>query len=182
MKFGFKYTLTWLLLSACATPLTIKSNDHQALSFNGRVAIKHQSERRSVGINWLHDAQDDDILLLAPLGQTLGKIHLAPQWVTLDYAGKHYQAENAEALTERVLGWNLPFAGLRYWIKSESSPSSAVQVERNAAGQVSLLLQDGWEIRYVKYTSDSRDALPKKLELRRDDIELTLLIDEWLQP
>ena len=171
-----------LLLTACATPMTIKNPSQPAFGFNGRVAIKHQSQRSNVGINWLHGAQKDDILLLAPLGQTVGRIHLEAQGVTLDYAGKQYQAEDAESLTEKVLGWNLPVAGLRYLIQAESALDSVAQIERNAAGQVILLRQDGWEIHYVKYASNHHDALPQRVELHRDDIELTFLIDEWLQP
>jgi len=182
MKAGFNTAFLIFLLGACSTPLTIKSNAQQALSFNGRVAIKHQAERSNVGINWLRSANEDDILLLAPLGQTIGKIHSSPQQVTLDYGGKQYQAADAETLTEKVLGWNFPLAGLRYWIQAESALGRDAKIERNAMGQISLLQQDGWEIRYLKYASDRHDALPKKLELRRDDIELILLIDEWLQP
>ncbi len=180
--FRHSILLLLLLLTACATPVVVKNHSQPAFSFNGRVAIKHQSTRSNVSINWLHGAQEDDILLLAPLGQTVGKIHLEAQRVTLDYGGKQYQAEDAESLTEKVLGWNLPVAGLRYWIQAESAVCSVAQIERNAAGQVILMRQDGWEIHYVKYTDDSRDALPQRLELRRDDIELTLLIDEWQQP
>ncbi|MFM2397773.1 MAG: hypothetical protein RLZZ144_1023 [Pseudomonadota bacterium] len=182
MKAGFNYALLIFLLSACSTPLTIKSTTHQALSFNGRVAIKHQAERSNVGINWVHGEHADDIVLLAPLGQTVGKIHLSPQQVTLDYGGKQYQAADAEALTEKVLGWNFPLAGLRYWIQAESAIGSEATIERNTSGQISLLQQDGWEIRYVKYASNRHDALPKKLALSRDDVELIILIDEWLQP
>lgn len=171
-----------LLLSACATPVIVKNHIQTAFGFNGRVAIKHQSTRSNVSINWLHSTQADDILLLAPLGQTVGKIHLQAQHVTLDYGGKQYQAEDPESLTEKILGWNLPIAGLRYWIRAESAVGSPAQIQRNTNGQVVLLRQDGWEIQYLKYTNDSHDALPQRLELHRDDIELTLLIDEWQQP
>lgn len=180
LKRGFLPLL--LLLAACATPIVTKNPSQPAFGFNGRVAIKHQSQRSNIGVNWLHGAEKDDILLLAPLGQTIGQIHLDEQGVMLNYGGKQYQAKDAESLTERVLGWNLPVAGLRYWVQAESAVGRAAQIERNAAGQVILLRQDGWEIHYVKYASDNHDALPQRVELRRDDIELTVLIDEWLQP
>lgn len=169
-------------LSACATPQNIKVETHKPFNFNGRVAIKHHGERSSVSINWQQRELDDDILLLAPLGQTIGRIHLAEKTVSLEYAGKYYQANDAEQLTEKVLGWNLPLSGMRYWLQAEAISNHPAKVEKNEHGQVSYLHQDGWQIHYAKYVSDDSNSMPQRLALRRDDIEIILLIDEWLAP
>ena len=47
---------------------------------------------------------------------------------------------------------------------------------------VQRLLSDGWLVAYLEYESDAADALPTLVELRREDIEVRLKIDEWLLP
>lgn len=170
------------LLGACATPAPVKTDAPLVFSFNGRVAVKHHDERNNMGVHWSHHADEDDILLLAPLGKTIGHIYLDAQQIRLDYAGKQYQAEDAETLTGQILKWRLPLSGLRYWLQAQGKPGSTAQIEHNAHSQVAVLRQDGWEIRYTRYPNNRPDALPQRLVLQRNDIELTLLIDEWLTP
>jgi outer membrane lipoprotein LolB len=42
-----------------------------------------------------------------------------------------------------------------------------------------VLRQDGWEVRYLRYADNKADSLPKRMQLSREDLQLTLLIDEW---
>jgi outer membrane lipoprotein LolB len=52
-------------------------------------------------------------------------------------------------------------------------------VERDELGRISVLRQDGWEVRYLRYADNKADSLPKRMQLSREDLQLTLLIDEW---
>jgi outer membrane lipoprotein LolB len=174
-----------LFLGACASNSGIKVLPRQtqpdllAFSFNGRVAIKHNGERSSAGVRWTHHSADDEILLLAPLGQTVARIFSNPNGVVLETAGEHYFEDNAENLTHRILGWKLPLNGLRYWVLSLPSSASVATIKRAENGQINELLQDGWKIVYTRYASESTDSLPLRLTLQHKDIELQLLIDEW---
>ncbi len=172
------------LLTGCATHTTIKTLQRPAqpdapFAFNGRVAIKHDGERSSANLRWTHGANEDEILLLAPLGQTVARIHRDPQGVTLDASGKHHVAQNAEALTQQVLGWELPLSGLRYWVMALPANGSAFDIQLNANGQAAVLRQDGWEINYSRYATAAADSLPMRVALRREKLEILILIDEW---
>jgi len=46
--------------------------------------------------------------------------------------------------------------------------TGAAQIERNGNGQITVLRQDGWEIRYLRYADTSPDSLPTRLQLNRD--------------
>lgn len=111
-----------LLLGACATrpvtPVTLRPAQPElaAYAFNGRVAIRHNGERSSAGVRWTHRGVEDEIILLAPLGQTVARIFSDAQGVLLETSGKQYFEQDAETLTERVLGWHLPMSGMRYWV------------------------------------------------------------------
>ena len=146
---------------------------------NGRIAVKHDGERSSANMRWAHRAEDDDILLLAPLGQTVAHIHSNAQEAMLDTADKHYSAQDTGELTQQVLGWHLPLAGLRYWVLALPAPESKARIEHDANGQVSVMQQDGWKISYSRYAAQTPDGLPLRMNLQRDGMELQLLIDEW---
>ena len=51
--------------------------------------------------------------------------------------------------------------------------------ERDAGGQVSLLQQQGWTIRYDRYAAAGAEALPLRPNLQREGVEVRLVIDAW---
>lgn len=153
--------------------------EHAPFALTGRIAVKHDGERSSVTVRWTHRTAEDEILLLAPLGQAVARIRRDTQGVALDTADKHYTARSTEELTQRVLGWHLPLAGLRYWVLALPATDSSARIEHDANGQVSVMRQDGWEIRYTRYATPASDSLPLRITLQRDNMEIQLLIDEW---
>jgi outer membrane lipoprotein LolB len=180
----FVVLLLLFMLGACASkPVVLEKALAQTelapFAFNGRVAIKHNGERSSAGVRWTHRGVEDEILLLAPLGQTVARILGNDEGVLLETSGKQYFEQDAEALTERVLGWHLPMSGMRYWVLALPAKTSEAIAERSQNGQLKLLRQDGWEINYTRYATDSADSLPLRMNLQRDGMEMQLFIDEW---
>lgn len=153
--------------------------EHAPFVMSGRIAVKHNGERSSAAIRWTHNAEEDEILLFAPLGQTVARIHRAGQHVMLDTPDKHYAAQDAEELTQQVLGWRLPLSGLEYWILALPAPAGTFGIESDANGQVSMLRQNGWTVSYTRYATSAPDSLPLRLALQREELEIQLLIDEW---
>lgn len=150
-----------------------------AFTLNGRIAIKHQDKRHSAGLHWIHRAQSDEVLLLTPLGQTAARVYRDAGHATLENGNKHYSADDAEALMEQSLGWHLPLGGLHHWVLGIVVAGSPAHIERDGNGQITVLHQDGWEVRYLRYSATGQDSLPTHLQLSRDDLQMQLLIDEW---
>ena len=163
--------------------------DAKAADFGliGRVSVKGGKESFSGGVQWHHRERGDEILLLSPLGQTLAQIQRTPEGVHLTTSEREsYYAANVENLTEQVLGWRLPLTGLQYWVQSMSSPATVAAVDMNIDGQVMAIRQDGWTIDYLAYSpmapveaSQKQTALPRLLMLKRDGLQIKLVIDAW---
>lgn len=163
--------------------------DAKAADFGliGRVSVKGGKESFSGGVQWRHRERGDEILLLSPLGQALAQIQRTPEGVSLTTSEReNYYAADVENLTEQVLGWRLPLTGLQYWVQSMSSPATAAAVDMNIDGQVMAIRQDGWTIDYLAYstrapveTSQTGTALPRLLTLKRDGLQIKLVIDAW---
>ena len=171
-------------LGACATtkgvPVLQRSAQPELapFAFNGRVAVKHDGERTSAGLRWTHRGAEDEILLLAPLGQTVARIFSNTQGVILETSGKVYVEKDAETLTERQLGWRLPLSGLTGWVRAR--PAAGAVVRRDALGRPVSLTESGWQIEF-SYDGDS--GLPRRLiliyTLAERALEIRLVIDEW---
>ena len=175
-----------LLLAGCATQLlpsqpVARPAEAETRPFvlTGRIAVKYDGERSSAGVRWAHQTAEDEVLLLAPLGQTVARIRRDAQGVALDTSDKHYAAQDVEELTHQVLGWQLPLGGLRNWVLALPAAQSTASVERDANGQISVMRQDGWVIRYTRYATQAADSLPLRMSLQQEGIEIQLLIDEW---
>jgi len=175
------------LLSGCASlppAPAVRPAQPESASFalNGRISVSHQGARHSAGLRWTHTAQSDEVLLLAPLGQTAARVYRDAQNATLDDGDKHYQAGDAETLMQQALGWYLPLGGLHHWVLGMPTSGSSAQIERDDNGQIAALHQDGWEVRYLRYAGTRPDSLPTRLQLSRDGLQMQLLIDEWEIP
>ena len=185
MRILFAAVLVLALLSGCAFNKAPQQQVRSGVgtnipfAFNGRVATMHDGERSSAGVRWTHRGTEDEILLLAPLGKTMARIHGDGQTVSLEADGKFHVASDAESLTEQILGWHLPMSGMRYWVLALPAYGSQADIQRDEQGKISVMHQDGWEIRYQKYAGEEKDSLPMRMVLLRDGMELKLLIDEW---
>lgn len=148
----------------------------------GRVLVKADKRGFSGGVHWQHTADSDEILLLSPLGQTVAHIDRGPEGVRLITSEqKTYYASNVENLTEDVLGWRLPLAGLQFWILGTHFPLTMSEKDLDTTGRTVAIRQDGWRITYLDYFSQPVPAynLPRVLELSRIDLKLKLVIDNW---
>lgn len=179
--------LLWLyLLGGCSllptSPIPVVrpvQPDMASFTLNGRIAVRHNGTRHSAGLRWVHQPQSDELLLLAPLGQTAARVYRDARSATLEDGDKRYQAGDVESLMQQVLGWHLPLSGLHHWVLALPMAESGAQIERDAGGRIVVLRQSGWEVRYLRYAGEEANSLPTRLELKRDALQIQLLVDEW---
>jgi outer membrane lipoprotein LolB len=175
------FALAWLfVLGGCAEMEFERAIDSRGFELSGRIAVRYASEAASGQLRWRHDPEGDEMLISSPLGQGIARIQRAGDRVTLTTAdGSEYRAQDAESLTERVLGYRVPLAGLADWVRARPSPQlqGAAQVRRDAQGRLQVLEQAGWRIEYLAYAPDS--GLPTRLRLTYPAIELRLAVADW---
>ena len=148
----------------------------------GRVAVRYGSDGASGasgGIAWRHSSAADELLITSALGQGVARITRRDGKVNLVTADqKEYDAPDAESLTERVLGWRLPLAGLPDWVQGRPDPARPAQFARDAQSRLFELIQDDWRVEYQEYEG----ARPSKLRISRADLEIRLVVDQWVAP
>jgi outer membrane lipoprotein LolB len=178
--FGLALLSGCALLPSAPAPVVRPAHPESApFAMNGRISIDRRGERHSAGLHWTHRVQSDEILLLNPLGQTAARVYRDDNNATLDDGSKHYQDVDAESLMQQVLGWHLPLAGLQLWMLGLPIADTPAQIERDSNSRITVLRQDGWEVRYTRYADTSPESLPKRMQLNHADLQIQLLIDEW---
>ena len=149
-----------------------------AFHLSGRVSVKFGAEAASGRISWQHDPAGDDLLFSTPLGQGVARIVRRDARVSLTTSDqKVYQASDVETLTEQVLGWRLPLAGLPDWVRGRAAVGAPAPTRLDGSQRLAELRQSGWLVEFLDY--NGANGLPARLHLSREDVEIRLVIDEW---
>ena len=169
-----------MILSACAhvppPPEKPVEEGAQGMSLSGRVSVHQEEKEFSAQFQWVSRGGEDEILLADPLGQGVARIVRNRLITTLQLPnGRKEAAPDADALTEKILGFRLPLAGMSYWVKARPNPGSPQQVIHSEDGQVERILQDGWKIDYLSYV----EGRPRKMLITRPNLEIRLVVDHW---
>ena len=156
-----RWALLVLALSACASPAPT-TIDKPEFDLAGRIAARYRDESFSGNLAWRHASRADEMLISTALGQGVARIVRDGDAVTLTTAEpREYKAADAESLTEEVLGFRVPLAGLAQWVQGLPAPE---------------LESRGWKVEYQEYDAQRR---PKRLRVTYPGVELRLAISEW---
>lgn len=149
-------------VAACA-PVEIRPPQGQ-LDFDlaGRIAARYGAESFTGNVSWRHARGGDEMLISTPFGQGVARIVREGEAVQLTTAdGKESRANDAEDLTERVLGFRVPLVGLADWVQGRPSPE---------------LESRGWKVEFQERDEQRR---PTRLRVTYQGIELRLAITQW---
>jgi outer membrane lipoprotein LolB len=170
------------LLTACAAPILAPPDRAYSGRFAVTTAFEEQRENVSGRFNLEIRGQQQIVELASPLGTTVARVEIEPGGARATGAQmQEVRGADADALTQRLLGWPLPVSGLADWIEGRPVPTRVARVEREG-GRVVLLEQDGWTIRLPEYSEAT--ARPRRLVLERPaaantpSVVLRLIVDE----
>lgn len=134
-----------------------------AFLLEGRIAVRQDQVRHYANITWRHSAGQDEIFLTTPLGQGVAELHRDEAGARLLTADRQETvAADWEDLAAKVFGYRLPLGGLSVWLAGRP-PEATI----------------GWKVDYLDYEGAAAEALPTLIELRRDDLEIRIKIDQW---
>lgn len=177
--------LVSLALTACAGLPEKPPSAREALdsfSLEARFALRAsdaEGKPQSSGgrLSWQRSAAQTHILIATPLGMGIAEIDARPGLATLQTGdNRRWEAETPDELIAIATGQNLPVARLSDWLLGRTRAGSLL--ERDALQRPLHLAEDGWEIDY-SYDDERSDALPSRIALRKDSLELRLRIEQW---
>lgn len=149
-------------------------------TINGRLAVSNGAESWNLDMSWQQQGHTYLIKLAGPLGA--GKIQLRgdQNGVVLDDGENAPRyAENANRLLYENTGLDIPVEGMRYWVRGLPDPQMTNGGLDLLAGKIQKMHQGGWQLQYRRYQQVNETSLPQKLFMRRDDLDVRLVIDQW---
>ena len=155
--------------------------DHWTLT--GKLAIFLENDRQTANIYWKQQGDNYSIQLTTFIGTRILQVTKNEQGVEIiNNDDEVFTGQDANTLIKQLSpGLDLPISALQQWIKSNPANAS---YQLNDQQQVSDILgfdasQNIWEVSFQQYQNFSGIALPKRVDLKRDNIRLKIAINQW---
>jgi outer membrane lipoprotein LolB len=180
-----KFWLTsLLLLSSCVSlpPLPpLPAAQLQRWQLQGRIVVSTPEDTWTAKVYWQQQDQAYQLRFNNPVGQGVFRLEGNEQQVVMQTADKkRFSADNPDTLVAETLQVNIPVTHLNFWIRGIPSPQPAPRnYQLNAAGQLTSLQQDNWQIEYKRYIQVQQLYLPQKLFLENDRFQVKIVITQW---
>ena len=147
----------------------------------GRTVIRQDKEGWNVGLVWQEFNNNYQIQLKGPFSQgglTLNGNNEKAVLIMND--GKAITSNDPEKLIYDVLKVRLPISALRDWVRGiPHSNNKITSVEYYDKGRITRLMQQGWQIDYLRYIPFKDYSMPSKIFIKREDQSLRLIIMRW---
>ena len=140
----------------------------------GRLALLDQKNSTTVSIDWRHSSDQDVIELSGPLAQGRVVVLVKAEQVVVDDGDSQqvYQGQ-ADEIISALLGSDMPFHVLKYWVLGVNDPALSVIAQENG------FLQEGWLVEFSELQKVNADWLPKKIVAIKNVVKIKLVIDQW---
>ena len=146
---------------------------------DGRIAVSNRRDAGSGRIEWRQAGPRFDIALTAPITRQGWRLTGEPGRATLDgLPGGPRQGADAESLLREATGWDIPVRSLPRWVRGLRADPAGAVVQFGADGRLARLAESGWTIDYT-WPAAGDAALPARIEARRDDARVRLVVDRW---
>lgn len=191
------------LVSGCASlspadgvPASASAPAYQtSIEINGRISVQYQQADQPQSLHgsflWTQTAQELNLEMFSPLGQTVATINVKPGIATLVQSGRAPQvAPDVDQLAAQSLGWPLPVSGMRQWLQGSGTDASGKAFRaRPGDAQSSFTTHDGWRVVYANWETDaaSGQSRPKRIDMSRTteqagQVSIRVAIDSWKRP
>ena len=86
---------------------------------------------------------------------------------------------DAQRLLHDRLGWDVPLAARRAWVRGLRASGSPASVQYDEANLPAVIEQDGWHVEYRDWFADRDPPLPRKVFASRGDARVRMAIEGW---
>jgi len=154
---------------------------------SGKLAVRQPTDSGTAIVNhWTQNGNNYDIGLSSSfLGMGSTRLQGTADFIELTMpGGNRYQSDDPQALVEAATGWQLPIGNLSRWIKGQPGTEGSYKLLFDEQGQLALILQQGWEIRYDRWRRfvENYPLLPARLTAVKNKKRVRLVVSGWKTP
>lgn len=159
---------------------TLRSQPDWSLA--GRIAVSNGRNGGSGRIDWLQAGPRYEVSLSAPVTRQSWRLVGDGAGARLEgVEGGPREGADAAALLRKATGWDIPVAALANWVRGVRADGLGPAVVRYGDdGRLARIEQGGWGIDYSwPETAGAEAALPERLDARRGEARVRLIVDQW---
>ena len=184
VRFFISMMVMAVLVSACAVapkPTEITQSE-EVFTRSGRFALSVENtdgtkDAVQGGFQWQESPQQLQLDLNNPMGTVLARVLVTPQGAALQYPnGEVEYASSPDALVEQLLGYMIPVAGMRDWLRGETGSTQTTSLEAEA-GQPSYFQQDNWRVNLKRYDEQGPRLLQMYRNQAQQNISVRVVVD-----
>lgn len=181
-----------ILLAGCAAPGGVQQDvaetqaererrilDREHWALRGRIAVSDGQDGGSARVNWEAGPEHYELWIYAPLAQGTWRLEGGPASAVLTGPKGSFRGDDAQALLERHLGWHLPVAGLRHWVRGLRAPGPVESAEYDGRGRLASLKQQGWVVTYTDWSRYPEFDMPRRIEAEFPPYSVKLVVQDW---
>lgn len=133
----------------------------------------------SGNLSWRERGEHFDVRMSGPVGVGGFRAKGTLNEVEVRSGDKTFVTDDPEALVAKLLGWEFPLEGLRYWILGLPAPGAPAQITVDEQGHLIDLTQSGWRLAYTAYQQTNGPDLPRRIILDNGDNKIKVVVDRW---
>lgn len=168
------------LLSGCAGFGISGRDDGERWALTGKLGVRTAEQAESALLNWTQCGDSYRLVISGPFGQQLARVEgnrmQALIWVE---DAPPQLTSDLQNWLDQNLGWPLPMAELRYWVRGRAAPGRITAEKFDQQQRLIHWQQRGWQVDITRYHQADGIALPERLKAQREPLRSTLLIRQW---
>jgi outer membrane lipoprotein LolB len=186
--------LTLLALAACApvrvreTPAALAAQQAREAklaplthwNLTAHIGVSNRGDGGSGDLTWEQNGEAFRFTVRAPVTGKTWMLSGDAGHAVLEGVDPQPDADSdAQRLLHDRLGWDVPLADLRAWVRGLRASGSAASVQYDEANLPAVIEQDGWRVEYRDWFADRDPPLPRKVFASRGDARVRMAIEGW---
>jgi len=184
----------FLTIAACApvrvreTPVALAAQDareaklaplaHWTLS--AHIAVSNGRDGGSGDLTWEQNGDAFHFTVRAPVtGKTWTLSGDARRAVLEGVDPQPDTDTDAQRLLHDRLGWDVPLADLRAWVRGLRASGSSASMQYDERNLPAVIEQDDWRVEYRDWFADRDPPLPRKVFASRGDARVRMAVESW---
>lgn len=190
----FVLALTSLALAACApvrvreTPAALAAQQVREArlapqtrwNLTAHIGVSNRGDGGSGDLTWTQDGEAFRFTVRAPVTGKTWTLRGDSGRAVLEGVDPQPDVDSdAQRLLHDRLGWDVPLADLRAWVRGLRAVGSHANVQYDEHNLPAVIEQDGWKVEYRDWFAERDPPLPRKVFASRGDARVRMAIESW---
>ncbi len=153
---------------------------HAHWSLAAHIGVSNGHDSGSGELDWRQDGDTYTFTVRAPVTGKTWKLSGDAAHARLEgVESTPIESDDAEVLLRERVGWDVPLAALRAWVRGLRAPVVPARVSFDESGLPATIEQSGWNVEYRDWYTDRNPPLPRRVFATRGATRVKMAIESF---